>query len=135
MTGPSISGFSPGHTVIGSSSGSLNVSGPSSGTWKEMVIYQAPAITCATLPCSSTQVVEGGQGANSGPIWNISGVIYLPHALFQIKGLVSPASNAPNACYTLVAYDIDIRGTGQILAEPACTTAPTTLVPISRLVQ
>jgi len=135
MTGPSISGFSPGHTVIGSSSGSLNTSGPASGTWKQMVIYQDPAITCSPLPCSSTGVVEGGQGANSGPVWDISGVVYLPHALFQIKGLVSPASNAPNACYTLVAYDISISGTGQILAEPACTTAPTTLVPISRLVQ
>ena len=100
-----------------------------------MVVYQDPAITCSPLPCSSTAITEGGQGANSGPVWNISGVVYLPHAQFQIKGLVSPASNAPNACYTLVAYDIAIFGTGQILAEPACTTAPTTLVPISRLVQ
>lgn len=135
FTGPTIAGFSPGHTVIGSSSGSLNIVGPASGTWKEMVIYQDPAITCSPLPCSSTGIVEGGQGANSGPVWNISGVVYLPHALFQIKGLVSPASNAPNACFTLVAYDIAVSGTGQILAEPACTTAPTTLVPISRLVQ
>lgn len=135
FTGPTISGFSPGHTVIGSSSGSLNIAGPSSGTWKQMVVYQDPAVTCSPLPCSSTGVVEGGQGANSGPVWNISGIVYLPHALFQIKGLVSPASNAPNACYTLVAYDIAISGTGQILAEPACTNAPTTLVPISRLVQ
>jgi len=135
FTGPTISGFSPGHTVIGTSSGSLNIAGPSSGVWKQMVIYQDPAVTCATLPCSSTQVVEGGQGANSGPIWDLSGIVYLPHALFQIKGLVSPASNAPNACFTLVAYDIAISGTGQILAEPACTNAPTTLVPISRLVQ
>jgi hypothetical protein len=100
-----------------------------------MAIYQDPAITCATLPCSSTGVIEGGQGANSGPIWNLSGVVYLPHAEFQIKGLVSPASNSPNACFTLVAYDISVSGTGQILAEPACTTAPTTLVPISRLVE
>lgn len=135
FTGPTIAGFSPGHTVIGSASGSLNISAPSSGTWKQMLIYQDPGITCSPLPCSSTGVVEGGQGANSGPVWNISGVVYLPHALFQIKGLVSPASNAPNACFTLVAYDIAISGTGQILAEPACTTAPTTLVPISRLVQ
>ena len=58
----------------------------------------------------------------------------LSNAQFNINGLVSPASNAPNACFTLVAYDIAISGTGQILAEPACTTAPTTLVPISRLV-
>jgi len=135
FTGPTIAGFSPGHTVIGSASGSLNIAGPSSGVWKQMVIYQDPAITCATLPCSSTAVVEGGQGANSGPIWNLSGVVYLPHAQFQIKGLVSPASNSPNACFTLVAYDIAVSGTGQILAEPACTTAPTTLVPISRLVE
>ena len=135
FTGPTVSGFSPGHSVIGSASGSLNIAGPSSGTWKQMVIYQDPGITCSPLPCSSTGVVEGGQGANSGPVWNLSGIVYLPHAQFQIKGLVSPASNAPNACFTLVAYDIAISGPGQILAEPACTQAPTTLVPISRLVE
>jgi len=135
MTGPTISGFAPGHTVIGSSSGSLNISAPTSGTWKQMLIYQDPNVTCSPLPCSSTGVVEGGQGANSGPIWNIDGIVYLPNALFQIKGLVSPASSAPNACFTLVAYDILVVGGGPILAEPACTNAPTTLVPISRLVQ
>jgi len=90
------------------------------------------------------QVSEGVRDLDAGhvtseeahdPIWDLSGIVYLPHALFQIKGLVSPASNAPNACFTLVAYDNAISGTGQILAEPACTNAPTTLVPISRLVQ
>jgi Flp pilus assembly protein TadG len=135
FTGPTISGFSPGHTVIGSSSGTLNISAPSSGTWRQMLIYQDPAITCSPLPCSSTAITEGGQGAGSGPVWNISGIVYLPHAFFQIKGLVSPASSAPNACFTLIAYDIEVRGTGQILAEPACTNAPTVLVPISRLVE
>jgi len=132
---PQISGFSPGHTVIGTSSGVLNISAPTSGTWKQMLIYQDPGVTCSPLPCSSTQVVEGGQGANSGPVWNIDGIVYLPNALFQINGNVSPASSAQNACFTLVAYDILISGGGPILNEPACTTAPTTLVPISRLVQ
>jgi Flp pilus assembly protein TadG len=132
MTGPSISGFSPGHSLIGTSSGTLNVTGPSSGTWKQMVFYQDPNLVDTA---GSLDITEGGQGANSGPIWNISGIMYLPKAQFNIKGLVSPASNAPNACFTLVAYDIAISGTGQILAEPACTNAPTTLVPISRLVQ
>jgi hypothetical protein len=132
MTGPSISGFSPGHSLIGTSSGTLNVSGPSSGTWKQMLFYQDPNLVDTS---GSLDITEGGQGANSGPIWNISGIVYLPKAQFNIKGLVSPASNAPNACFTLVAYDIAVSGTGQILAEPACTNAPTTLVPISRLVQ
>jgi len=132
MTGPSISGFSPGHSLIGTSSGTLNITGPSSGTWKQMVFYQDPNLVDTG---GSLDITEGGQGANSGPIWDISGIMYLPAAQFNIKGLVSPASNAPNACFTLVAYDISISGTGQILAEPACTNAPTTLVPISRLVQ
>jgi hypothetical protein len=65
----------------------------------------------------------------------MSGVVYLPNAAFDISGLVSPASSAPNACFTLVVYDLHINGGGQILAEPACTNAPTILVPISRLVQ
>ena len=132
MTGPTIAGFSPGHNLVGTSSGSLNISGPSSGTWKQMVFYQDPSLVDTS---GSLDINEGGQGNGSGPIWNISGVMYLPQAQFNINGLVSPASNAPNACFTLVAYDISVSGTGQILAEPACTTAPTTLVPISRLVQ
>ena len=132
MTGPTISGLTPGHTIIGTSSGSLNISGPSSGTWKQMVFYQDPSLADTS---NSLDINEGGQGNNSGPVWNVSGIMYLPHAQFNINGLVSPASNAPNACFTLVASAIAISGTGQILAEPACTNAPTTLVPISRLVQ
>ncbi|HTM72195.1 MAG TPA: pilus assembly protein TadG-related protein [Pseudolabrys sp.] len=132
MTGPTISGFSPAHNLVGTSSGSLNVSGPSSGTWKQMIFYQDPNLVDTS---GSLDIIEGGQGNNSGPVWNVSGVMYMPKAQFLINGLVSPASNAPNACFTLVAYDIAISGGGQILAEPACTTAPTTLVPISRLVQ
>ena len=136
FTGPTnIAGLSPTRTITGSSSGSVNITGPSSGTWKQMAIYQDPNVSCASLPCSGEGVVEGGQGANSGPIWDISGIVYLPNAQFQINGLVSPASSAPNACITLVAYDLSISGGGDILAEPACTNAPTTLVPISRLVQ
>ncbi len=132
MTGPTIAGLTPAHNLVGSASGSLNITGPSSGTWKQMVFYQDKTLVDTS---GSLDINEGGQGNNSGPIWNISGVMYLPNAQFNINGLVSPATNAPNACFTLVASAISISGTGQILAEPACTTAPTTLVPISRLVE
>src|SRR5690348_5247462 len=74
MTGPTISGLTPSHNLVGTSSGSLNVSGPSSGTWKQMVFYQDKNLADTNY---SLDITEEEQGNNTGPIWHISRIMYL----------------------------------------------------------
>jgi Flp pilus assembly protein TadG len=130
FSGPTIAGLSPTHSLTGTSSGTLDISAPSTGVWNQVAVYQDPNLTSGTF-----DVIEGGQGANSGPNWNITGIVYMPLATFQINGLVSPASSNPTACFLLVANVIEVSGGGDILAEGGCVSPPTTLAPVSLLVQ
>jgi len=116
------------HQITGD--GTVTYSGPASGTWKNMVLYQ------------DNNLIPSGSGLldfiprNPGqkfPTLNTSGIIYMPHGVFELHGSLS--NNNPTACIVLVAYNVVIKGTGDVLAQQACSNAPTTLVPISRLVQ
>ena len=116
------------HQVTGD--GTLTFSGPPSGTWKQMALYQDPNL----IPTGSglLDFVPRNPGQKF-PDLNIQGIIYMPHGLFELHGSLS--NNNAGACIVLVADTIVIKGTGDVVAQQACTNAPTTLVPISRLVQ
>lgn len=60
----------------------------------------------------------------------------MPDGKFELHG--SSSNNNPGGCIVLVAATITIitiKGTGDVLAQQACSNAPTTLVPISVLVE
>jgi Flp pilus assembly protein TadG len=123
FTGPTVSGFTPNHNITGT--GTLNISGPTSGTWLNITMYQDPSLT------SGLSMTEAG---NKNPTWDVSGIIYLPKADLTISGSVNNANNG-SSCLIFVANSITINGQGQIIAQGGCSNAPTALAPISRLVQ
>ena len=125
FTGPSISGFSPLHTITGT--GTINVTGPTTGVWKNMALYQDPSLSAG----SGVSMSEAG---NKNPTWDISGIIYLPKSDLQINGSVNNANNGAS-CLIFVVNSILINGQGALLAQGGCSNSPTSLAPISRLVQ
>ena len=92
--------------------GKLNVAAPTTGVWSGVAIYQDPSLT------SGVNISAAG----SSPTWNVSGLVYLPHASVTFSGAVDKSSNG-NACFALVADNITINGTGNILTNGGCTSA------------
>jgi hypothetical protein len=72
--------------------------------WAGVAIYQDPALT------SGVDVSAAG----NSPTWNISGLIYMPHASVTLKGAIDKA-NAGKSCVVLVADNFTISGTAGIL--------------------
>lgn len=61
------------------------------------------------------------------PTWNITGLVYLPHANVTFSGAVGKSSNASSGkalCFELVVADLTINGTGDIFAnDTQCSAA------------
>jgi Flp pilus assembly protein TadG len=108
------------HAPIGG--GTLDFNAPTSGTWSGVAIYQDPALT------SGVNISAAG----NSPTWDITGLVYLPHASVTFSGAVNKGSNG-SACFAMVVNDITINGTGSILAHGGCgqagLTLPTNSVP------
>ena len=99
------------HTPTGN--GTLDIAAPTSGAWSGIALYQAPTLT--------TNVDISAAG--NSPTWNISGLVYLPHARVTLSGAVSKASNGAT-CFTLVIDNLTINGTGGIFAnDNQCSSA------------
>lgn len=94
---------------ITTGSGTLNVSSPKSGTWSGIAIYTDPTLT---------QGVNMTAAGNT-PSWNISGLVYAPHASVTFSGIVGKATNG-NDCFVIVVDNITINGTGSILNRGGC---------------
>ncbi len=62
------------HTPTGG--GGLNIAAPISGTWSGVAVYQDPALT-TNMDISA---------AGNSPTWNITGLMYLPHASVTLSG-------------------------------------------------
>lgn len=92
--------------------GTLDFNAPTSGTWSGVAIYQDPSLT------SGVDISSAG----NSPTWNITGLVYLPHASVTFSGAVNKGSNGA-ACFAMVVNDITINGTGSILAHGACGQA------------
>ncbi|MFC4172917.1 pilus assembly protein TadG-related protein [Microvirga sp. GCM10011540] len=97
-TGPYI------HGPVGG--GTLDITAPTSGPWKGVALYQAPNLTTG---------VDISDAGNS-PTWNITGLVYLPHANVTFSGAVNKSSTG-NSCFALVVANIRVNGTGAILSR------------------
>ena len=86
--------------------GTFDIAAPTSGAWKGAAIYQDPKLTTN---------VDISYAGNS-PTWNLSGLVYLPHANATISGAVNKSSHG-QSCFVLVVDNITINGTGSIFAN------------------
>lgn len=104
--------------------GLLDIAAPTSGPWSGVAIYQDPTLT------SGVDVSAAG----NSPTWNITGLIYLPHATLTLKGAIDK-SNAGKSCVVLVADNFQISGNGGIMktdtgqCDQAGLSMPTANIP------
>ncbi|KFG70789.1 hypothetical protein JH26_02185 [Microvirga sp. BSC39] len=94
------------HIVTGTNKGGIDISAPKTGPWKGVAIYQAPHLT------TGVDITSAG----SGPTWNITGLVYLPHASVTFSGAVNKSSSG-NSCFSLVVDNLTVNGTGLILSN------------------
>jgi len=104
--------------------GALNIAAPNSGNWSGVAVYQDPSLT------SGVDVSAAG----NSPTWDITGLIYMPHATLTLKGAIDK-SNFGHQCVVMVADNFQISGTGGILktdigeCPQAGLTMPTAVIP------
>ncbi len=110
--------------------GAIDIMAPTSGPWSGVAVYQDPSLTTG---------VDVSAAGNS-PTWNITGLIYMPHATITLKGAIDK-SNFGNQCVVMVADNFQISGTGGILktdighcAQAGLTMPTATLSARSQLV-
>jgi len=84
--------------------GALNITAPTSGPWSGVAIYQDPSLTTG---------VDVSAAGNS-PTWDITGLIYMPHATVTLKGAIDKSTNG-KSCIVIVADNFQISGTGGVL--------------------
>ena len=77
-----------------------------------MAIYQDPSLT---KNVSFTY-------AGNNPTWDITGLVYLPHADATFKGAVNKSSFGAS-CFALVVNSVLIDGTGAIEETGGCAAA------------
>ena len=106
------SGTSGSYTHAPTGGGTLDFNAPTSGTWSGVAIYQDPALTTGV----------DISAAGSTPTWDISGLVYLPHASVLFSGAVNNSANGAS-CFGLVVDNITINGTGEILKTGGCAAA------------
>jgi len=91
----------------GNPGATLDFAAPTSGDWNNVAVYQDPALTTNV---SFTY-------AGSAPKWNVSGLVYLPHATFTLSGAIGASTNGKK-CFILVVDNITINGTGNMFSNP-----------------
>jgi hypothetical protein len=60
--------------------------------------------------------------AGNSPTWDITGLVYLPHASVTFSGAVNKASNG-HSCFAMVVDNVTVNGTGSILETGGCAAA------------
>jgi hypothetical protein len=83
--------------------GAIDITAPTSGPWSGVAVYQDPSLTTG---------VDVSAAGNS-PTWNITGLIYMPHATITLKGAIDK-STFGKQCVVMVADNFQISGTGGI---------------------
>jgi len=84
--------------------GVLDITAPTTGPWAGVAIYQDPNLTTG-LDVSA---------AGNSPTWNITGLIYMPHASVTLKGAIDKSTSG-QSCVVLIADNFQISGNGGIL--------------------
>lgn len=90
-----------------SGGGVMDFSAPNSGTWSGVALYQDPILT------KNVNFIYKG----NSPAFNITGLIYTPHATLQFSGAINHAT-AGDACLVFITSTFQINGTGSIFANP-----------------
>ena len=100
----------------GNGTGTLDYAAPTSGTWSGVAMYEDPALK------------TGIDLTNAGntPTWDITGLVYLPHASVTLSGIVNKASNGAS-CFSLVTDNVQFNGTGAIIPRGGCAAAGLTM--------
>ena len=109
------------YSHIPDTEGVIDVKAPTTGTWKGIALYQDPNL--AADP--GLNIDYAGSNPRT-PVWNISGLVYMPNAAVQFSGIVNKAANG-DACFALVIKTLLINGNAMILARGQCPTAGLTL--------
>lgn len=102
------------HTPTGS--GSLDIAAPTSGPWSGVMIYQDPKLTTGV----------DMSAAGSSPKWNITGLVYLPHASVTLNGAVNKSSYG-GTCFVLVVDNLVMMGAANIVPKGGCVAAGVTM--------
>jgi hypothetical protein len=97
------------YTHASTGGGTIDIQAPSSGPWSGVALYQDPKLKSG---------VDMSAAGNS-PTWDITGLVYMPHANVTFSGAVNKSSNG-TSCFAMVVGDITINGTGSILAHGGC---------------
>ncbi|HEY7300892.1 MAG TPA: pilus assembly protein TadG-related protein [Xanthobacteraceae bacterium] len=106
------SGTAGSYTHAPTGGGTFDIAAPTSGTWSGVAMYQDPSLT------SGVDVTYAG----NSPTWDMTGLVYMPHASVTFKGAVNKSSNG-QSCFVLVVDNITIDGTGDILSRGSCGAA------------
>jgi hypothetical protein len=103
-------------------SGKLDIAAPTTGPWKGVALYQDPKLT------NGVDIAAAG----NSPVWDITGLVYLPNASVTLSGAVNKAGFG-KSCFAITVKDITVNGSGMILPNgeciPAGLTMPTTTLP------
>jgi Flp pilus assembly protein TadG len=100
------------YTHAPTGTGTLDIAAPTTGSWAGVAIYQDPSLT------SGVDISAAG----NSPTWNVTGLVYLPHASVTLSGAVNKSSNG-QSCFVLVADNVTVNGTGSILSHGGCAPA------------
>ena len=111
------SGTSGSYSHIPNTQGTIDIKSPTTGTWQGIGLYQDP-----NLAASSGLDIDYAGSNPRTPVWDISGLVYMPHADVTFSGIVNKASNG-DACFGLVINTLLVNGNAQILAHGQCATA------------
>jgi len=90
----------------GGSSGVFDIVAPTSGPFSGVAVYQNPSLT------TGVNLTYAG----NDPTWNITGLVYMPHAHVTISGAINKSTNGA-VCFVMVTNDVTINGTGSIYAQ------------------
>jgi hypothetical protein len=82
----------------------LDITPPTTGAWAGVAIYQDPSLTTGV----------NVSAAGNSPAWNITGLVYMPHATLTLKGAIDKSANG-KSCLVMVADNFQISGNGGIL--------------------
>ncbi len=113
-----------------STSGTLDIDSPTSGTWSGMAVYQSPSLT------SGVNVSAAG----NSPTMLFTGVVYQPNASDTFSGAIDHSSNGVK-CFVWVFNQMHINGTASIFqgTQSQCRQAGVTQVfsttPVHELIQ
>jgi hypothetical protein len=104
--------------------GVLDITPPTTGPWAGVAIYQDPSLTTGV----------NVSAAGNSPTWNISGLVYMPHATLTLKGAIDKSTNG-KSCLVMVADNFQMSGNGGIMktdigqCQQAGLKMPTATIP------